>query len=50
MSDDVPSGLAQDIIKQCLDILQEPEKNQAIAATKTLAALIRASRMSIQHR
>ncbi len=42
-----PTGLAQDIIKQCLNILQEPEKQQGIAATKALAALIRASRMYI---
>lgn len=39
-----PAGLAQDIIKECLDIIQEPEKTQAVGATKILAALIRASR------
>jgi DNA repair/transcription protein MET18/MMS19 len=38
-----PSGLAQDVIKECLDILQEPEKTQAVPATKILAALVRAS-------
>jgi DNA repair/transcription protein MET18/MMS19 len=41
---DAPTGLAQDIIKQCLHILQEPEKSQGIAATKALAVLVRASR------
>jgi hypothetical protein len=39
-----PAGLAQDIIKQCLEILQEPEKSQGVASTKALAALIRGSR------
>ncbi|KAK8849457.1 hypothetical protein IAR55_004790 [Kwoniella newhampshirensis] len=38
-----PTGLAQDIIKECLTILDEPEKSQALAATKILAALLRAS-------
>ncbi|WVR08275.1 hypothetical protein IAU60_005322 [Kwoniella sp. DSM 27419] len=42
-ADDAPSGLAQDIIKECLEILNEPEKSQAMAATKILAALLRAS-------
>jgi len=41
---DVPTGLAQAIIKQCVEILQEPEKSQGLAATKALAAVIRASR------
>ena len=43
---DVPSGLAQDIIKQCLEYMEDPEKSQAIAAVKTLAAMVRASRKS----
>ena len=43
---DVPSGLAQDIIKQGLEYMEDPEKSQAVAATKTLAALVRASRES----
>ena len=48
---DVPTGLAQDITKQCLDILQEPEKSQGLAATKVLVALVRASRSpSLSHR
>ncbi|WVF68679.1 hypothetical protein IAT40_003451 [Kwoniella sp. CBS 6097] len=37
------TGLAQDIIKECLAILNEPEKSQAMAATKILAAFLRAS-------
>ncbi|OCF43478.1 DNA repair/transcription protein MET18/MMS19 [Kwoniella heveanensis CBS 569] len=37
------TGLAQDIIKECLAILNEPEKSQAMAATKILAAMLRAS-------
>jgi DNA repair/transcription protein MET18/MMS19 len=41
---DAPVGLAQDIIKQCLDILDEPEKTQSLAATKALVALLNASR------
>jgi hypothetical protein len=41
---DTPSGLAQDVIKQSLEILQEPEKTQGVSITKALAALIRASR------
>ncbi|KAL7424900.1 hypothetical protein Q5752_000586 [Cryptotrichosporon argae] len=41
--DDVATGLAQDIIKQCLEILDEPEKSQGVAATKALAALVLAS-------
>ena len=40
---DVPSGLAQTIIKECLDMMREPEKTQALAATKMLVALVRAS-------
>ncbi|WWC93066.1 uncharacterized protein L201_008031 [Kwoniella dendrophila CBS 6074] len=40
---DAPTGLAQDIVKQCLEILNEPDKTQAIAATKILAAIFRAS-------
>lgn len=44
--EDTPSGLAQDIIKECLEILQE-EKATSLAATKVLAALIRASRTSV---
>ncbi|WVW86641.1 hypothetical protein I302_108694 [Kwoniella bestiolae CBS 10118] len=42
-STDAPSGLAQDIIKECLEILNEPDKTQAVAATKILAAIFRAS-------
>lgn len=41
---DVPSGLANDIIRECLQNLEEPEKSQAVASTKMIAALIRASR------
>lgn len=42
-AEDVPSGLAQTIIKECLEMMQEPEKTQALAATKMLVALVRAS-------
>lgn len=38
-----PAGLAHDIIKQCLEMLKDPEKNQAVSATKILGALLRAS-------
>ncbi|TXT13309.1 hypothetical protein VHUM_00676 [Vanrija humicola] len=40
---DTPAGLAQVIIKQCLEGLKEPEKNQAAGSAKSLAAFIRAS-------
>ncbi|KAL1408286.1 hypothetical protein Q8F55_005092 [Vanrija albida] len=40
---DTPAGLAQIIIKQCLEGLKEPEKNQAAGSAKSLAAFIRAS-------
>ncbi|ORX37979.1 Dos2-interacting transcription regulator of RNA-Pol-II-domain-containing protein [Kockovaella imperatae] len=40
---DVPSGLAQDVIKQCIEFMEDPEKSQAIAAVKALAAVVRAS-------
>ncbi|WVQ79530.1 hypothetical protein IAT38_001629 [Cryptococcus sp. DSM 104549] len=36
---DVPTGLAQEIIKECLKILEEPDKSQAMGATKILAAM-----------
>ncbi|WVQ75192.1 hypothetical protein IAR50_004803 [Cryptococcus sp. DSM 104548] len=42
-SSDVPSGLAQDIIKECQKILEEPDKNQALGATKIIAAIFRGS-------
>jgi len=45
-SNDASIGLAQDVIKQSLEILQEPEKTQGVSMTKALAALIRASRES----
>jgi DNA repair/transcription protein MET18/MMS19 len=41
---DPPAGLAQDIIKQSVELLNEPEKTQATSATKMLAALLRSSR------
>lgn len=41
---DSPAGLAQDIIKQSVELLNEPEKTQATSATKMLAALLRSSR------
>ena len=40
------TGLGQDMIKECLEVLNEPEKSQSIAATKALAAMLRASRES----
>ncbi|ODO00637.1 DNA repair/transcription protein MET18/MMS19 [Cryptococcus wingfieldii CBS 7118] len=42
-SSDVPSGLAQDIIKECQKILEEPDKSQAMGATKIIAAIFRGS-------
>ncbi len=42
---DTPTSLAQDIIKEALETLQEPEKSQGMAVTKALAAMIRGSRM-----
>lgn len=43
---DAPVGLAQDVIKQCLEVLEDPEKTQGLAATKCLVELIKASRES----
>lgn len=42
--DESPAGLAQDMIKEALEALQEPEKAQSLGATKILVALIRSSR------
>lgn len=36
---DSPAGLAQDIIKECLGFLEDPEKSTALAATKGLVAM-----------
>lgn len=41
--DSVPSGMAEEIVKQSLDVLQEPAKTQTLAATKILVALFNAS-------
>jgi DNA repair/transcription protein MET18/MMS19 len=41
---DSPVGLAQDMIKESLEALSEPEKAQSLGATKILVALIRSSR------
>jgi hypothetical protein len=46
-AEDSPVGLAQDMIKESLEALSEPEKAQSLGATKILVALIRSSRMSI---
>lgn len=43
-TNDGPSGLAQLIIKQCLENMNEPEKNHSMGSSKCLAALVRASR------
>ncbi len=42
--DDKATGLAQSVVEECSDVLTEPEKSKAQAATKTLVACIRASR------
>ncbi|RXK38054.1 hypothetical protein M231_04724, partial [Tremella mesenterica] len=42
-ADVVPTGIAQDIIKQCLEIMNDPEKAQALAATKIIVGLVGAS-------
>jgi hypothetical protein len=36
---DTPTGLAQDIIKECLKLLEQPDKSQSLAATKSLVAM-----------
>ncbi|EAL20722.1 hypothetical protein CNBE0870 [Cryptococcus deneoformans B-3501A] len=41
--DSVPSGLAQEIIQECMKSLEEPEKNQALGSTKIIAAIFRGS-------
>lgn len=38
--------MAQEIIKECSELLQEPEKSKAKPATKILSGLVLASRMS----
>ena len=48
-ADDSPAGLAQDMIKEALEALQEPEKAQSLGATKILVAIIRASRTYLCH-
>lgn len=45
-TDSVPSGMAEEIVKQSLAVLQEPAKTQTLAATKILVALFNASRES----
>ena len=42
--EDPAAGLAQDMIKESLEALAEPEKAQSLGATKVLVALIRSSR------
>ena len=42
---DSAAGLSQDMIKEALVALEEPEKAQSLGATKILVAIIRASRM-----
>lgn len=42
--DSVPSGLAQEIIQECMKSLEEPDKNQALGSTKIIAAIFRSSR------
>lgn len=39
-SPDSPEDLVKDICKECIDILKEPEKNQAQHAIKILSALV----------
>ncbi|KIR60191.1 DNA repair/transcription protein MET18/MMS19 [Cryptococcus bacillisporus CA1873] len=41
--DSVPSGLAQEIIQECMKSLEEPDKNQALGSTKIIAAIFRGS-------
>jgi hypothetical protein len=45
-SGDSPAGLAQDVIKESLALLDEPEKSQATSGVKVIACLLRASRAS----
>lgn len=40
---DSTEGLASDIVKECLELLNEPDKSKAMAATKVLASFIRSS-------
>jgi DNA repair/transcription protein MET18/MMS19 len=44
--DDKPSGIAESVIKECAELLKEPEKSKAKPATRTLVAMIKASRES----
>ena len=40
---DNATGIASDIVKECLELLNEPDKSKAMAATKVLACFIRTS-------
>lgn len=46
-ADSSAAGLAQDMIKEALAALEEPEKAQSLGATKILVSIIRASRTLI---
>ena len=37
------TGLAEEVIKECAELLKEPEKSKAKPATRTLVACIKAS-------
>ena len=40
-------GLIAEVSKECLDLMSEPEKSQAVPATKVMASLIGTTRMSV---
>ncbi|WVN87024.1 uncharacterized protein L203_102200 [Cryptococcus depauperatus CBS 7841] len=40
---DSAKGLAQDVIKECAKIFEEPDKNQAVCATNIIAAIFKGS-------
>ncbi|WVO13693.1 hypothetical protein L204_101314 [Cryptococcus depauperatus] len=40
---DSAEGLAQDVIKECAKIFEEPDKNQAVCATNIIAAIFKGS-------
>ena len=41
---DEPKGLVSDILSECVELLNEPEKSQAIPASKVVASLVGATR------
>lgn len=44
--DTVPEGLGKQVVEECLEFLEEPEKSKAKPALQVLATLVRTTRMA----